>query len=218
MRDFCQVQRELSLVKLVGSANGNLFIVPVAPGAPRLVVRRFDRDLPASLVPAYVSLLRAAASWVDRAPELARVVRVGLPTEVGADFVATAHVLATPLWAYFDDEDPPEPPDELPVMQARFRARAAAVTETRDLRIAEVLARSILEPSGKTFYILAEDRFIVADIKPTRAELELWETPCGAARRPTRDRCDPRWQGRRSGDDGGERRGGRAATASRRPS
>ena len=174
MRDFDQIRRELSLVNFVGSSNGNLFVVPVAPGAPRVVVRRFDRELPAGLIPAYASLLRAAGFWIERDPVLARVVRVEQPTEIGLDFIARPHHLGTPLSSYSDDEDPAEPPDEFAPMQSRFRALTAAASEPRDTLVAEVLARSILEPSGKTFYSFPESKFVVADIKPTRGELERW--------------------------------------------
>jgi hypothetical protein len=174
MRDFNAIKRTLSLVPFVGSAHGNLFIVPVAPGAPRIVVRHFDRDLPARLVPAYAALLEAARSWIERHPELASVVRVEPATEIGNDFIARPHQLSTSLSSYFDDEDPPEPPDELAAMQSRFRSLAAVARDPLDLLITEVLARSILEPSGKTFYNFREQKFVIADIKPTRDELERW--------------------------------------------
>jgi len=80
MRTFDEVRRDLNLEKGVGSANGDLYVVPVAPGAPRLLVRHFNRDLPSRLVPAYASLLREAQAWIDRDPELARVLRVGVTT------------------------------------------------------------------------------------------------------------------------------------------
>jgi hypothetical protein len=46
MRKFTDIQRELNLMKLTDSRNGTLYCVPVAPGAPRLIVRRFDQALP----------------------------------------------------------------------------------------------------------------------------------------------------------------------------
>jgi hypothetical protein len=174
MRDFTQIRSALNLVPFVGSANGNLFIVPVAPGAPRIVVRRFDRDLPDSLAPVYASLVAAARAWIERDPELARAVRIEPVTEIGSDFLARAHHLGTPLSAYMSDEDPPEPPDELAAMQTRFRALAASANSPRDALIAGVLSRSILERSGKTRYSFAEEKFVIVDIKPTRAELERW--------------------------------------------
>lgn len=37
-----------------------------------------------------------------------------------------------------------------------------------------VLARSLLEPSSKTYFNEDEERFIVVELKPTREEVERW--------------------------------------------
>jgi len=170
MRDFDQIRAELNLAPFVGSFNGNLYIPP-APDAARIVIRRFDRDLAPSLVPAYASLLNAAGAWIERDPELAGVVRLEQPTEVGQDFIARPHRLGTNLSSFLDDEDPP---DELATMQSRFRDLAAAAKTPRDSLVVRVLARSILEPSGKTFYSFPESKFVIVDIKPRGDDLERW--------------------------------------------
>lgn len=56
-------------------------------------------------------------------------------------------------------------------MQARFRECAARAVTQEDARLAAILACSILEPTYKTMYSFYEERFIVADLKPTRSEL-----------------------------------------------
>jgi hypothetical protein len=174
MRTFADIQRELNLVRYVGSFSGNLYIVPVAPSAPRIVVRHFDRDLPPSLIPSYTALLRAAQSWIDTDPELAKLVRVEQPVETGSDFIARPHHLGTALSAYEDDEDPPEAPEELNAVRTRFRARAAQARGERERLLADVLARSLLQPTAKTVFNAREHRFVIADLKPTRDDLERW--------------------------------------------
>jgi hypothetical protein len=179
MRTFNDIRGELNLEKFVGSFNGDLFCVPVAPGALRILVRHFNRDLPAELIPAYAALLRAAEAWIEGDPELASVVRVDQPTEVGEDFIARLHRMGTSLSAYSDD-DPADPPEELRVMQSRFRARLTESVGPEEALIARVLARSILEPTGKTIYSFPEAKFIIADLKPTLEELDQYR----AARTP----------------------------------
>jgi hypothetical protein len=179
MRTFDEIRRELKLQKFVGSSGGDLFSVPVAPGAPRLLVRHFNRNLPIASIPTYAALLEDAQAWIERDAELARVVRVDQPTEVGQDFIARPHRIGTSLSGYFDDEDPAEPPEELTAMQSRFRVRMAEARDPKDTLLATILARSILEPSGKTFYSFPEERFIIGDLKPTKEELERY-----AAMRP----------------------------------
>ena len=177
MRAFVDIERELGLIKLTDSVNGTLYCVPVAPGAPRLIVRRFDGELDPTVVPLYVDLLAAAQSWVAADPELAAVVQVEPLGEVGRDFTARRHVQATSLAAFMEtdpEEDPPEPPPELTTMQAQFRTRSDMATDPRELLLTTILARSILEPSSKTFYDFGLEKMVIADLKPTRDELERW--------------------------------------------
>jgi hypothetical protein len=176
VRTFDDIQSELKLVNYVGSSAGNLYIVPVAPGAPRIVVRHFDRDLSPAFVPSYTDMLQAAGAWIERDPALARLVRVEQPVEVGRDFIARRHHLGTPISAYADEEDPPEPPEEMTTLKTLFSKRLAETSSPRDRLIAQVLARSILEPTAKTFFSERENRFVIADLKPTREELERWPT------------------------------------------
>lgn len=178
MREFADIERELHLMKFTDSRNGTLYCVPVAPGAPRLIVRRFDRDVPPSLVPAYAAMITAAAAWIAADPEFAKLVRIEQPTEIGREYIARRHFNATSLDAFLETdpgEDPPEPPPELARMQARFRERTEAASDARDALLTSILARSILERSLKTFYDHDAEQFVIADLKPTRAELERWQ-------------------------------------------
>ena len=177
MREFLDISRDLNLMKLTDSTNGTLYCVPAGPGAPRLIVRHFDGAVAPSLVPAYVCMLAAAKSWLEQDAELAALVRVEQPAEVGHAFIARRHFLGTTLDAFLEadpDEDPPERPPELARMQMRFQDLAARVTGPREQLLATVLARSVLEPSLKTFYDEEHAEFVVGDIKPTPDELERW--------------------------------------------
>jgi hypothetical protein len=177
MRAFVDIERELGLMKFTDSANGTLYCVPVAPGAQRLIVRRFDGALRPSLIPVYADLLAAAQIWIAADPELAALVRVEQPNETGRDFLARRHFNATPLDAFLEtdpEEDPPDPPPELARMQVRFRERTNGASGLRDALLTSILARSILERSRKTFYDFGAEQFVIADLKPTSDELERW--------------------------------------------
>jgi hypothetical protein len=179
MREFSDIERDLHLIKFTDSRNGTLYCVPVAPGAPRLIVRRFDQDLPPSLVASYARLIADAAAWIAADRELAKLVRIEQPTEVGSDYMARRHVNATSLDAFLEtdpEEDPPESPPELSRMQARFRERTKIASSAREALIASILGRSILERSQKTFYDTEAEQFVIADPTPTRNELERWST------------------------------------------
>lgn len=177
MREFVEIQQDLGLKFFLESDNGNLYFVPIAPDAARLLVRRFDRNLAPALIPAYVDLLSAAQRWIESDPDLSGLVRVEQPNEIGRDFIARQHHLGDSLRSFLDtdpEDNPPEPPDELALMQTRFRERAKAAGDVREALLVSILACSIVEPSAKTLYSYRESRFVVVDLKPTRADLERW--------------------------------------------
>lgn len=177
MRKFADIQRELGLHKFLDSANGTLYYVPSAPGAPRLMVRHFDRALSPSFVEPYARMMAAAAAWLVADPMLTSLVRVDLPIEIGDDFIAVRHWNATALNAFLEtdpEEDPPEAPPELARMQERFRERVAREARPREALLATILSRSILQRTYKTFWVDDPDQFVIADLSPTRDEMERW--------------------------------------------
>ena len=177
MRNFNAIQSELDLVRFIASENGDLY-VPRAVDGSRLLVRWFNRSLRASLVGTYVRLLATAQAWIERDQRLSSLVRVEQPIEAGDDFLARPFHSATPLANFLDadpENDPPEAPEELATMQARFRELADRAAPALESTIVGVLARSLLEPTYKTVYSSREERFVAMDLKPTARELEQLE-------------------------------------------
>jgi hypothetical protein len=167
-----------SETKFTDSRNGTLCCVPVALGAPRLVVRRFDGEIPPSLIPEYAAMTAAAAARIAADPQLTKLIRVEHPMEIGRDYIARRHFNATSLDALLEtdpEEDPPEQPPELPMMQARFRERTKVANDACEALLTSILARSILERSLRTFYDEGAEQFVIADLEPTLAELERWQ-------------------------------------------
>lgn len=195
MRSFADIQRDLGLVPYGDSSLARVSASPSHERGQRVLVRHFDRDVPPALIPAWVDLTAAAAAWITADPVLARAVRVEEPMERGTDFVASRHIIGTSLRKYVerkpwppperdprdadelaDDEPPPqpEPPDALPVMLEHFRRRAGTARSPREQLLVQLLSRAILEPASATIYDFSEDRFVITELEPTRAELERW--------------------------------------------
>ena len=172
MRTFTEIRDELALKQFLDSPLGTLYFVPAAPGSPRIMVRHFDRALPARLVAPYARFLRALHDWVDERPIISYQILIEQPIEVGSDFIARKHhTYYTSTSAYTDWQDPPEPPEQLAEMRRDLRDEIAEDAATpRDILITQVLTRSLLEPTGKTFYddlqfVVVEPRFIPEDIE-----------------------------------------------------
>lgn len=187
MREFTDIQRQLGLKEFLESPMGTLYFVPSNVQCPELIVRRFDGEAPPALVQPYAEIVRAAQQWIERHPELAPLVRVEQPAEVGADFIARKHhVYYVRTASYADRDEPLEPPEELEEMRAKFRAAIGRSKNPRDVIIECVLARSLLLPTGKTYPGESEDepgltQFIVVDLKLTREDLEEWAALSSAA-------------------------------------
>jgi hypothetical protein len=177
MREFVDLNRESELKKFLDSQLGTLYIIRDASGVPRLMVRHFDRGLLPTLVKPFAELIEAVYMWIEAYPELARLIRVERPVEVGFDFIARPfHIYYGSLRAYTDWEDPPEPPEELELMRNAFRAAIGKSTEGRDAVIEAVLARSLLEPTSKTYFDESKRQFFVVEPKLTSEDVELWAT------------------------------------------
>lgn len=171
MRTFERIRSDEGLAKFLDSANGTLYFVPRAPGSRRLIVRHFDGAVPADWIPDFVSLLAATRAFIDARPSLAELVHIAPPLEVGTDFVAREHfTYYTSTESYEDDDESIEPPDELETMRGLVRQ----AVEDDAGAIGEVLRRSLLEPTGKTWFNEAEGRFIVVDPVWDRTTLERW--------------------------------------------
>ncbi len=174
MRDFESARADLELQPFLASALGQLYLRLPGAGRAGLIVRRFDTGHRFRAV-ALASMLRAAQRWIERHDQLARLLRVEQPVEVGQDFVARPHhVYYTSTDTYADDDDPPEVPHELDVMRTAFRVAAAAASSAPERLLVAVLTRATLDPTGKTYFNEAEGRFVAVDLSPRAEELDRW--------------------------------------------
>jgi len=180
MRTFSDIEKELGLRRFLPSERGTLYHVPAAVGAPRLLVRKFDGELPPSLVQPYAEITCAAQRWIERDQKLDRLVRIDQPIEIGTDFIARIHkTYNTSTRSYAESDDVPETPPELEEMKDQFRFTIGKSTDRSDTIVERVLARSLLEVTDKTYFSDSEKdpdegQFVVADLKITREDLEEW--------------------------------------------
>lgn len=173
MRDFQDIAQQYDLKKFLDSPHGTLFFAPLVPGRPRLLVRRFDRDWTPDMIEPFVTLVRAAQHWVERHGDLQSLLRVDQPTEVGSDFVARRHHLYhVSLDSYEGGEI--DPPEQLSVLRDRLRAETGAPADEREAVIESALARSVLEPTDKTFWKNDEARFVIVEPRVTTDLLKRW--------------------------------------------
>src|SRR5438045_1096711 len=85
MRAFADLQP--GLAKFLDSPAGTLYTVSGHPW-PETMVRHFDADIPPELIGAYAELTAAADEWLAGKPDLAELIMIEQPTEIGSDFIA----------------------------------------------------------------------------------------------------------------------------------
>ena len=178
MRNFNEIQKELELKKFLDSPLGTLYFVPYALGKPRIIVRYFDGELPPYMTGTFASLTKATQEWLDEHTYVGRFVRIAQPIEIGADFIAREHFTyytSTESYVDYGDELPAESPVELMEMRDVFRNEYKRDSDEKESIVKDVLARSLLEPTGKTYFREDERRFIIVELKPTKFELERWQ-------------------------------------------
>ena len=172
VRNFADITETSRLKKFLESKSGTLYFDTVGP-EPTIIVRHFDRDLPPELVRHFVELTSEARRWLEQHPDAARWIAIEPVIEFGVDFTARRHhVYYQSLRSYDEpDEDAPiDPPDELAPMREAVRTALGHAEGERAQIVEDVIARSLLGSTGKTY--LGQDRFIIVELTPTRAELE----------------------------------------------
>lgn len=181
-RDFAALAAEQPLERFLGSRWGTLYFVPPGPGRRLMLVRRFDGEWPPGLIGPYVDLLDAAQRWIEARPEIAGLVRVDQPIEVGRDFVARPHRLYhVSLDSY--DEGTIEPPKELELLRGRLTQmlEAPASGGERETILRRAIARSVLETTDKTYWKSDERRFVIVEPRLTTELLERWASSGGSS-------------------------------------
>jgi hypothetical protein len=178
MQNFINLKDRMGLKRFLYSPLGTLYFTPFPPeGTPKLIVRHFDNDLANSLVVPFVDLFQAVKKWVENHPKVNQFVSVETPIEFGFDYVTRLyHMYHTSTRSYVSGENPPNPPEELEQMRNNLRSQMGKSSSSRDCILEAILKRSLLEPTGKTYFAESRGKFIVVEPKFTSEDVERWAT------------------------------------------
>lgn len=169
MTRFAAVEQHLALKKYLASPLGTLYF----NAAARIIVRRFDGALPPKTRAAFTDLIAAAQTWIERHPRVAALARVQQPAETGDDYVAWPLFPYTPTGNYYDLDAPVDPPAEWARLFSAV-GEAPPPADPRDVIVANVVRRSLLEPNGKTYFDAQEGRFVVVEPRFTADDVRSW--------------------------------------------
>lgn len=174
MRSFADLQETPGIFEYIGSALGTLYIVPAGNESPKRIVRHFDRELSPSLTAAFADLCSATALWLERHPELRRLVRTKPLAEVGTDFVARDFMPFSSTEGYDDIDEPVEPPPELAEMRNLLDAAVGRTADPADAIVESVLTRSLARGAGKTYFDEDNACFVIVEPSMTPEDVRHW--------------------------------------------
>lgn len=105
------------------------------------------------------------------------MVKIEKVVEVGHDYVILPYHEGrkySTISTILDDWDEEDRPEELKIMQDLIKKKLGKAKTEKEKIIEEIIIRSLIEPSGKTYYNDMEEKFIVCEPKITPEHLERW--------------------------------------------
>lgn len=175
MKSFDELKKEVVLIRYIGSEFGTMYFEPDLPRDKETIIRHLDGKLTIELLPIYVELHNSIRDWINNNPAMREFVYMPDLLEVGKDyFIRPFYVYDIAIQDYFDKEDPIEQP-------ILFEKMISAVSQElinapgKESIIQRILRKSLLEPSGKTYYNYRMNKFVIVEPKISLDDLEEWK-------------------------------------------
>ncbi|MCC6371098.1 MAG: hypothetical protein IT236_08850 [Bacteroidia bacterium] len=175
MKTFEELNKELTLIEYLPSEFGTMYFEPDAPRDKETIIRHLDSKLTIELLPVYLNLYDAILQWIDNNARLKEHVFMPQLIEVGKDYIIRPfYVYLVSTRRYVDDEDPIEPPDQYFDMIIVAEQELPDSPENGDI-IENVLRKSLLEPSGKTYFEGDINKVVIVEPKISLEDLHQWK-------------------------------------------
>jgi hypothetical protein len=177
MKTFEELKNEIKIKRSAGGECefGTMYFEPDAPSDRDVIIRHLDNKLTIDMLPVYVHLYHSIQQWIEIHPEVNSYVFMANLIEIGKDYYTRPfyeyHVSNR---RYFDTYEPIEPPDGYEEMVQVVSKELGPASENEGV-ISKVLRKSLLEPTGKTFYTSRKKKFIIVEPKVTIADIEQWK-------------------------------------------
>jgi hypothetical protein len=175
MKTFEELKKEKSIKRFLASELGTLYFRPNVPREDKIIVRHLDNKLTIDMLPAYVHLYHSIKLWIESNAEINQYVFMDDLIEVGKDYFSRPfYVYHVSTRRYFNHPEPLEPEEEYePMIQAV--SKELGPPSDKEGVISKVLRRSLLEPTGKTFFEDDIDKYVIVEPKVTIADIEQWQ-------------------------------------------
>ncbi len=175
MRKFSDIEKKYQLKNLLRSSRGYMYVFkPALKG--KMVIRHFNGELKPKFTQVFAEIIERINQWVVSHKLLHEYVEVKLVEEVGEDFIILPfHKYYTSLSA-IEEWDEDIIPKELDFMRNLLRSEIGNPENEKEEIIQEILVRSLLESSGKTWFNETNHKFIITEPRITQEHLEKWSS------------------------------------------
>ena len=169
---FGNLKKSIELELILPSSRGSLYVNKGSN--PKIMVRHFDGEIPSKLINTFVILVNMTREWISNHSKINKLVYIEEILEVGFDFLMLPfHIYYTSLSAFEDKDFHSEIPKEYSYLKNELKLEFGKSKKSRDLIIEDIVKRSLLEPSAKTFF--DGEKFIVVEPRITLRHLKKWE-------------------------------------------
>jgi len=172
VNNFNTLKELTELDLILPSTRGSLYVNNGS--IPKIIVRHFDGEIPSKLINTFVILINKTREWIKQHTNINTLVTVEQVLEVGADFlILPFHIYYTSLSDFEDQEFHSKIPEEYSFLQKELKLVLGKSDKLQDLIIEDIIIRSLIEPSAKTYF--DGDRFIIVEPRITLDHLNNWK-------------------------------------------
>lgn len=175
MKLFQPLSQELSLAIFLESEFGTMYFRPNVPLKDKITVRYLDGKLTIEMLSVYIQLYNSILQWIENSHDLKKYIFMPEILETGKDYLSRPfYVYHISTMDYIDKDEPVEPPKEYEEM-IRIATIELSSASGKEETIRRVLRKSLLEPSGKTYFEDEMNKFVIVEPKISLNDLQEWQ-------------------------------------------
>jgi hypothetical protein len=173
MQKFSDIEKKFQLRIFSRSRRGYLYVFK-PDLQDYMVIRHFNGELRPNFTQVFAEIVENVNHWVVSHKLLHEYVEVEVVREIGEDFIILPYHKSYSTLSAIEQWDEELIPKELESMRKILRSKIGNPRNEKEKIIVEILVRSLLEPSGKTWFNEGLNKFIISEPRITQEHLEKW--------------------------------------------
>jgi hypothetical protein len=173
MQKFSDMEKKYQLKIYLRSRRGYLYVFR-HPSYGKVVIWHFNGELKSTFAQVIAEIVEKVYQWVISHKLVRDYVEVEPLKEVGEDYIILPFHKSYSTLSAIEEWDEELIPDELEIMQNILKNELGNPKNEKERIIEDILIKSLLEPSSKTWFYEGLNKFIISEPIITREHLEKW--------------------------------------------